>query len=78
MIDKEEEFIEMEPGPGGTYHPVAVVKMKNNSRSMQGIPPGIPGKTGAFLQIIDGFVLGLGAIENFMINVRRFNKRRER
>lgn len=73
---EEEEIVEMGEGKDGVFHPVAVVK-KNETRHPQAIPPHIPRRTAALMEIIDGFVMGLGAIEHFMNNVSRFgNKRR--
>jgi len=75
-INEDEEIVEMQPNESGTYHPVAVVKISKGQKN----PPArttshaqkyVP----ALYEIIDGFVMGLGAIENFMINMKKFEGR---
>jgi hypothetical protein len=72
----DEEIIEMQSDEKGTYHPIAVVKVSKEQKN----PPArasshfqkyIP----AFYEVIDGFVMGLGAIENFVMNMKKLDGR---
>ena len=72
----EEEVVDMKEGTDGVHHPVAVVKIHKNP------PPThteahIPRRMSVLLELVDGFSMGLGAMENFIRNVRKFDKRRK-
>jgi hypothetical protein len=78
-----EEVVEMKEQADGTFYPVTLVKINNKPHpSLQGIspnafPPHIPRWIPATYQLIDGFIMGLGAIENFVVNVRKLKKGRK-
>jgi hypothetical protein len=73
----DEEIIEMQSDEKGTYYPVAIIKVlkgqKNppSARAALHFQKYIP----AFYEVIDGFVMGLGAIENFIMNMKKLDGR---
>lgn len=72
---EDEEVVEMGKGDDGAYRPVAIVKMKED-RSITTYASGhLPRWFPAVYEVVDGFVIGLGAIENFMRNMRKINVR---
>ncbi len=75
----ENDVIEMQEGVDGKFHALTVqeVKKQNHARNdagsdIRGMPKWYP----YAYELIGGFVHGLGAIENFMENVRRVKRRR--
>jgi len=75
-VTPDEEVVEMGERDDGKFYPIAIVKAKDQSvahnNAMRDLPRWFP----AMYEVIDGFVMGLGAIENFMWNMKRLNKRR--
>lgn len=69
----DDEVVEMGAGKDGIYHPIAVVKVKD--RSVVCDNADMPRTLPAMYEILNGFVMGLGAIENFMANMKRANRR---
>jgi len=57
---RDEEIIDLQADENGTYHPVAVIRKSPQyiERRGQKIP--------VFYQVLDGFVVGLGAFERFL------------
>jgi len=74
-VTPNEEVVEMGEGEGGIYHPIAVVKVEDQSRVHNDVMRDLPRWFPAMYEIVDGFVMGLGAIENFMMNMRRMKRR---
>lgn len=77
-----EEVVEMKEQADGTFHPVALVKVNKEPQSLNDLPsnifpPHIPRWIPATYQLIDGFIMGLGAIENFVVNVRKLKRGRK-
>jgi hypothetical protein len=65
-----EEVVDMEEDDDGTFHPIVPYRRPNIDPShlpqSGGISPGY--------QFLDGFILGLEAIENFMRNTKRLSR----
>lgn len=71
MKPKEsEEVVDMEEDEKGTFHPVVPYRRPNLNA------PHLPRleKIPAMYQFLDGFILGLEAMENFVRNTRRLSK----
>ncbi len=68
MKPKEsEEVVDMEEDEKGTFNPVVPYRRPNlDLPSQERVPPGY--------QFLDGFILGLEAIEMFMRNTRRLSR----
>ncbi len=64
-----EEVVEMGKDSDGTYKPLAVVKVSPSHR-----PANIPRHVPVILEFLGGFVMGMEALENFMVNVKRLSK----
>ncbi len=80
-VEADEEVVELKQGDDGKYYPVAVVKVKErgdhavaHNDAIRDVPRWLP----AAYEMMNGFVIGLGAIENFMVNVKRMNRRSKR
>ncbi len=67
-----EEVVEMGKDSDGTYKPLAVVKVNPSHQ-----PPTIPRHVPVMLEFLGGFVMGLEALENFMVNVKKIGKKRK-
>lgn len=65
----EEKIIEMEPGEDGVFHPVTPYRRPNVEIHLHKEV-----KISPVYQFLDGFILGLEAIERFMRYTRRFLK----
>ncbi len=78
VIDPNEEVVDMKPGDNGTYYPVAVVKVKDQSVAHNDAQMDMPKWFPAAYEMVNGFVVGLGAIENFMYNMKRMNRKVKR
>lgn len=70
--DKDEEIVEMGEGTDGKYELVAVTKVNPNPPPAQYIHRRLP----VFYEFLGGFVMGLEALESFMMNIKRFGNRR--
>ena len=77
-VTPNEEVVEMGEGEGGIYHPIAVVKVEDRSVTHKDAMKDLPRWFPAMYEIMDGFAMGLGAIENFMMNMKRMNRRIKR
>jgi len=77
-ITPNEEVVEMGEGEGGIYHPIAVVKVEDRSVAHKDTMKDLPRWFPAMYEIMDGFAMGLGAIENFVMNIKRMNRRVKR
>ncbi len=71
-----EEVVEMEQCSDGTYDMKAVVPVKKKMPKPQNVAPHIPRpgsmtKLEAFYGFLNGFVVGLDAIQNFVTIVRK-------
>ena len=75
-MEENEEIVEMGKGEGGTYYPIAVVKAEDRSIAHKDAMKDMPRWFPAVYEIVDGFAIGLGAIENFMMNMKKINRRR--
>jgi hypothetical protein len=71
-----DEVIEMEEGKDGKFYDVIVSKRNPPPPPPAHIHPNIPRRLSAFYELIDGFAMGLGAIENFIVNVNRMGKKK--
>jgi len=81
IIDAGEDVVEMGCDEKGTYRPIAIVKASDQSIAQNdaiedGLYRGMPRWFPAAYEMMNGFVMGLGAIENFMFNVKNMNKRK--
>ena len=76
-IEPDEEVVEMRQGEDGKFYPIATVKVQDqpmiHNNTMKNLPRWFP----AIYEVVDGFVMGLGAIENFVWNMKRLNRRRK-
>lgn len=70
--DVSEEVVDMEADVDGTYKSKALVVVNSSHR-----PPMIPRRIPVMLEFLGGFVMGLEALENFMVNMKKLNKRRK-
>ena len=77
-VKPNEEVVEMGRGEGGTYYPIAIVKVEDHSVAHRDAMRDLPRWFPAMYEIVDGFVIGLGAIENFMRNMKRMNRKVKR
>lgn len=71
MCPKEkEEVIDMEEDEKGTFNPIVPYRRPNIN------PPHLPRRQSipAMYQFLDGFILGLEAMENFVRNTRRLSR----
>lgn len=76
-VTLNEEVIEMEEGRDGKFYPMTIVKMKDPSMIRNDAIKELPRWFPAMYEVIDGFAMGLGAIENFMMNMKKLNRRRK-
>lgn len=76
-VIQDEEVVEMGQDGNGTYHPIAVVKVEDRSVARNDAIKDLPRWFPAMYEVINGFTIGLGAIENFMMNMKRINRRRK-
>ncbi len=74
-LHPNEEVIEMGEGEDGKFYPVATVKVQDQPMVRNNVTRDLPRWFPAMYEVIDGFVIGIGAIENFMMNMRRLNRR---
>ncbi len=74
-IKPDEEVVEMGEGSDGKYYPVAIVKVQDQPVARNDAMGDIPRWFPVAYEMMNGFVIGLGAIENFMVNVKRMNRR---
>lgn len=72
-VDVGEEVIEMKADVDGTYKSTAIVKVNPSHH-----PPIIPRRMPVTMEFLDGFVMGLEALENFMVNVKKFGRGKKR
>ena len=72
MSPKKEdpEIIDTEEDESGTFHPIVPYRRPNTT--MAHLPR--EEKMPAMYQFLDGFILGLEAMENFVRNTRRISK----
>ena len=75
-VAENEEIVEMGKGEGGTYYPIAIVKAEDHSIAQKDATRDMPKWFPAMYEVINGFTIGLGAIENFMMNIKRMNRRK--
>jgi hypothetical protein len=66
----QEEVIDMEEDDSGTFHPIVPYRRPNPSFPQESYQ----GKVPAMYQFLDGFILGLEAMENFVRNTRRLSR----
>jgi hypothetical protein len=64
---EDEEVVEMGEGRNGKFYPMAIVKPN---------PPPMSSRRSPAMEFLGGFVIGLEALENFMVNVRKFGRGR--
>lgn len=76
--NEDEEIVEMGQEGDGVYHPITVIKAQDQSMTRNDVMEDLPRWFPAIYEVMDGFVMGLGAIENFMMNMRRMDKKRRR
>lgn len=74
-VNEGEEIVEMGEGEDGKFYPIAVVKVKDQSMARNDAIRDLPRWFPAMYEVVDGFVMGLGAIENFMWNMKKLNRR---
>ena len=74
MRPKEEEIIDTEQDEKGTYHPIMPYRRPERPNL---VAPHLPrqDRTPFMYEFLDGFIIGLEAIERFMRNARRFSRR---
>ena len=76
-LTPNEEIVEMGEGEDGKFYPIAIVKVQDQSVARNDATRDLPRWFPAMYEVIDGFVIGLGAIENFVINMKKLNRRRK-
>ena len=69
---EEEKVIDMEEDEKGTFHPIVPYRRPNPNL----VSPHLPREKSmpAMYQFLDGFILGLEAMENFIRNTRRLSR----
>jgi hypothetical protein len=73
----DDDVIDLQADEKGTYYPVAVVKEPKRNIARNEARQDIPRAMPMLYEMLDGFVIGVGAIENFIMNVNKFNKRNQ-
>ncbi len=66
-----EDVVEMGKDSDGTYKSMAIVKVNPSYR-----PANIPRHIPAIIEFLGGFVMGLEALENFKVNVKKIGKKK--
>ena len=75
QIDEPEKIVEMGKGINGKYELITVIKTEDQPISRNNMMRDLPRWFPAMYEVIDGFVMGLGAIENFVMNIKRMNRK---
>ena len=74
-VELNEEIVEMGEGEDGKFHPIAIVKVQNQPMARNDAVKDMPRWFPAMYEVVNGFTIGLGAIENFVMNMKRMNRR---
>jgi len=74
-VTPDEEVVEMGERNDGKFYPIAVVKVEDQSIAYNDAMRNLPKWFPAMYEVINGFTIGLGAIENFVMNIKRMNRR---
>jgi len=77
-VELNEEIVEMGEGEDGKFHPIAIVKVKDQPLAHNDAVKDMPRWFPAMYEVVNGFTIGLGAIENFVMNMKRMNRRVKR
>ena len=77
-VAENEEIVEMGEGEDGKFHPIAIVRVQDQPIAHKDAIKDMPRWFPAIYEIVDGFTIGLGAIENFVMNMKRMNRRVKR
>jgi len=75
-VPENEEVVEMGEGEDGKFHPIAVVKVQSQPMAHKDAIRDLPRWFPAMYEVVNGFTIGLGAIENFVMNMKRMNRRK--
>lgn len=74
-VAENEEIVEMGEGEDGKFHPIAIVKVQDQSLARNDATKDMPRWFPAMYEVVNGFTIGLGAIENFVMNMKKMNRR---